>query len=51
MLAMVIPMFWIGIYPAPLLARIQPSVIALLEQAGARGALGPELYVLGFGRR
>jgi NADH-quinone oxidoreductase subunit M len=32
MLAMVIPIFWIGIYPEPFLRRIEPSVIELLQQ-------------------
>jgi len=37
MLAMVIPIFWIGIYPQPFLRRIEPSVIELLQHIDARG--------------
>jgi NADH-quinone oxidoreductase subunit M len=36
MLAMVIPIFWIGIYPAPFLSRIEPSVIELLRRVEER---------------
>ena len=36
MLAMVIPIFWIGIYPAPFLSRIEPSVIELLRRVEGR---------------
>jgi NADH-quinone oxidoreductase subunit M len=32
MFAMLIPIFWIGIYPEPFLRRIEPSVIELLRQ-------------------
>jgi NADH-quinone oxidoreductase subunit M len=32
MLAMLIPIIWIGIYPNPLLRRIEPSVIELIRQ-------------------
>jgi NADH-quinone oxidoreductase subunit M len=32
MFAMVIPIFWIGIYPDPFLRRIEPSVIQLLRR-------------------
>jgi NADH-quinone oxidoreductase subunit M len=32
MLAMVIPIFWIGIYPDPFLRRIEPSAIQLLRR-------------------
>jgi NADH-quinone oxidoreductase subunit M len=37
MLAMVIPIFWIGIYPKPFLRRIEPSVIELLRQVDKPG--------------
>jgi hypothetical protein len=36
MLLMVIPIFWIGIYPAPFLSRIEPSVIELLRRVEER---------------
>jgi NADH-quinone oxidoreductase subunit M len=39
MVAMVIPIFWIGIYPEPFLRRIEPSVIELLRQVEERGAV------------
>jgi len=32
MLALIVPIFWIGIYPEPFLRRIEPSVIELLHQ-------------------
>jgi NADH-quinone oxidoreductase subunit M len=32
MVAMVIPIFWIGIYPDPFLRRIEPSVIQLMRR-------------------
>jgi NADH-quinone oxidoreductase subunit M len=38
MLAMVIPIFWIGIYPAPFLSRIEPSVIELMRRVEGRSA-------------
>ncbi len=37
MMAMVIPIIWIGVYPNPLLRRIEPSVIELIRQLEARG--------------
>jgi len=37
MMAMVIPIIWIGVYPNPLLRRIEPSVIELLRQLETRG--------------
>jgi NADH-quinone oxidoreductase subunit M len=40
--ALVIPMFWIGLYPTGVLAPIDRSVNDLLELLSARGALGPE---------
>jgi len=36
MVAMVVPMFWIGIHPAPFLRRIEPSVIELLRHVDAQ---------------
>ena len=36
MLVMVVPIFWIGIYPDPFLRRIEPSVIELLRQVDQR---------------
>jgi NADH:ubiquinone oxidoreductase subunit 4 (subunit M) len=38
MLVMVAPMFWIGLYPNPLLRRIEPSVIELLARVDDRVA-------------
>jgi NADH-quinone oxidoreductase subunit M len=42
MVALVIPIIWIGIYPNPLLRRIEPSVIELIRlveaRSGARAA-------------
>jgi NADH-quinone oxidoreductase subunit M len=38
MLAMLIPIIWIGVYPNPLLRRIEPSVIELIHQLEARRA-------------
>jgi len=39
MVAMLIPIIWIGVYPNPLLRRIEPSVIELIHQLEARRAL------------
>jgi NADH-quinone oxidoreductase subunit M len=36
LLALVIPIIWIGVYPNPLLRRIEPSVIELLRQIETR---------------
>jgi outer membrane biosynthesis protein TonB len=36
MMAMLVPIIWIGVYPNPLLRRIEPSVIELLRQLEAR---------------
>jgi hypothetical protein len=36
MMAMLIPIVWIGVYPNPLLRRIEPSVIELIRQLEAR---------------
>ena len=42
LLAMAIPIVWIGVYPEPFLRRIEPSVSALLQDVEARAALAPE---------
>jgi NADH-quinone oxidoreductase subunit M len=46
MVAIVIPIIWIGVYPNPLLRRIEPSVIELIrtfeERGGKRAALAAE---------
>jgi NADH-quinone oxidoreductase subunit M len=53
MVALVIPMFWIGLYPDTFLRRIEPSVIELLRQVEERGGLaaggqaGPQLALHG----
>jgi NADH-quinone oxidoreductase subunit M len=39
MLALVIPIIWIGVYPNPLLRRIEPSVIELIRQLEAGRAV------------
>ncbi len=39
MLAMLLPMFWIGLYPETLLRRVEPSVLELLRQIESRGGL------------
>jgi len=39
MAAMIVPIFWIGIYPNPLLRRIEPSVIELLRVVNERSRL------------
>ena len=36
MVAMIVPIFWIGIQPAPFLRRIEPSVIELLRRVDAK---------------
>ena len=46
-LALVIPIIWIGVYPNPLLRRIEPSVIELIRQLEVRNEVaevesGPE---------
>ncbi|MEE9607962.1 MAG: NADH-quinone oxidoreductase subunit M [Myxococcota bacterium] len=41
MLAMLIPIFWIGVHPETFLRRIEPSVIELLRQVEERRAVGP----------
>jgi len=39
MIAMIIPIIWIGVYPNPLLRRIEPSVIELIRQLETRGGV------------
>jgi len=39
MVAMLIPIIWIGVYPNPLLRRIEPSVIELIRQLEVRQAV------------
>jgi len=41
MVALVIPIVWIGVYPNPLLRRIEPSVIELIRQLESRSAVTP----------
>jgi hypothetical protein len=46
MMAMVIPIIWIGVYPNPLLRRIEPSVIELIRQLETRsGSVDADLEV------
>jgi NADH-quinone oxidoreductase subunit M len=40
--AMVIPMFWIGLYPETLLRRVEPSVLELMRQIESRSALSAQ---------
>jgi NADH-quinone oxidoreductase subunit M len=44
MVAMILPILWIGLYPEALLRRIEPSVIDLLEKVerGSQAALRPD---------
>ena len=44
MLAIVVPIFWIGLYPEALLRRIEPTVIELIERVeqGSRAARAAE---------
>ena len=47
MVAMVLPIIWIGVYPNPLLRRIEPSVIELIRVVEARsGAAKAEVASL-----
>jgi outer membrane biosynthesis protein TonB len=46
MMAMLIPIIWIGVYPNPLLRRIEPSVIELIRQLETRrGVVEADLEV------
>jgi NADH-quinone oxidoreductase subunit M len=46
MLALLIPIIWIGVYPNPLLRRIEPSVIELIRQLEvSRGVVEVEIEV------
>ncbi|MCZ6464170.1 MAG: NADH-quinone oxidoreductase subunit M [Proteobacteria bacterium] len=38
MVAMIVPIVWIGVHPEPLLRRIEPSVMQILSQMQQRGA-------------
>jgi NADH-quinone oxidoreductase subunit M len=40
LISIVVPIFWIGVYPDTFLRRIEPSVIELLRQIEVRGAPG-----------
>ena len=46
MLMVVVPMFWIGLYPKPVLERMEPSVLNFISQvkgkAAAQRALSPQ---------
>ena len=46
MMAMVVPIIWIGVYPNPLLRRIEPSVIELIRQLETRGRLVGENFAV-----
>jgi NADH:ubiquinone oxidoreductase subunit 4 (subunit M) len=46
MLVLLVPIFWIGIYPDPFLRRIEPSVIEVLRQVDRRTELGPRSDVI-----
>ncbi len=39
MVAMIVPIVWIGVYPEPFLRRIEPSVVELLRRMDERGAV------------
>ncbi len=39
MVAIVVPIVWIGVYPEPFLRRIEPSVVELLRRMDERGAV------------
>jgi NADH-quinone oxidoreductase subunit M len=43
MVAMVLPIIWIGVYPNPLLRRIEPSVIELIRVVEARTGTAAEV--------
>jgi NADH-quinone oxidoreductase subunit M len=44
LIAVVIPIFWIGVYPETLLRRIEPSVIELIEQVKPAEAAVAAVY-------
>jgi NADH-quinone oxidoreductase subunit M len=41
LVAITIPIVWIGVNPDPLLRRVEPSVSALLQDVSARAARAP----------
>ncbi len=43
MLMVVIPMFWIGLYPKPVLERMEPSVLNFISQVKGKAAAQREL--------
>ncbi|HXV36255.1 MAG TPA: NADH-quinone oxidoreductase subunit M, partial [Myxococcota bacterium] len=45
MAALLLPIAWIGVYPDPLLRRIEPSVIELMRELEQRVAVDAELHV------
>jgi NADH-quinone oxidoreductase subunit M len=42
MVAVVIPIVWIGVHPETFLRRIEPSVVELLRRVEERGSMGAE---------
>jgi NADH-quinone oxidoreductase subunit M len=44
MVALLLPIAWIGVYPDPLLRRIEPSVIELMRELEQRVAVDAELH-------
>ena len=44
MVALILPMIWIGLYPHPLLRRIEPSVSGLLQQMEQREVLNQRAF-------
>jgi NADH-quinone oxidoreductase subunit M len=44
--ALVIPILWIGVYPDPLLRRIEPSVSALLQDMELRQLRSEEVLIV-----
>ncbi|MBW2286363.1 MAG: NADH-quinone oxidoreductase subunit M [Deltaproteobacteria bacterium] len=46
MLLLLVPIFWIGIYPDPFLRRIEPSVIEVLRQVDRRAEPGTRSDVI-----
>jgi NADH-quinone oxidoreductase subunit M len=43
LVAMAIPIVWIGVHPDPLLRRVEPSVSAMLQDLHARAELAREI--------